>query len=182
MFVPVFATGIVERYNPTKLVVVTRKIGALASIAPRTRPGQITQAGLSAMLRGKDMVDLEGECVSRLRKPAVFAPAFRTSANAPFDINGDGHGPLLSMVGVFQSLASLGMQDSQQIRDVEIIIELFQSSVVKPALTSLCRKSSDPCPLFCVEADRQQLLGGRRRKTSGLNRHELVKNCGPDRY
>jgi hypothetical protein len=127
------------------------------------------------------MVDLKEEGVNRLRKTAVFTPAFRSSANAPFDIHWDGHGPLLAMFGVFQGLASLGMQDSQQIGDVEIIIELFLSSVVKPAFTSLCRKSPDPRTMLRVEADRQQFVGGRGRKTSGLNRYELVKNCGPDR-
>jgi hypothetical protein len=79
----------------------------------------------SAVLASDDVLNCEGQCVSRLRKPTILAHPLGSMPHAPREMSRyRGHMASGIEGGALQRLACPRLQDREQVRDVNILIEV----------------------------------------------------------
>src|SRR5271157_1009580 len=92
----------------------------------RAGQGQVVQLGFPAMLSGDDVVDLKRQSVSRLGQLAVLAQPPGTYTNTLFQVVSHRDEPSLSShASTLEGLAGFGLHDRQDIRRLNVLVELL---------------------------------------------------------
>ena len=123
---PAVAARMIELSNLTCCLVDSNEVWALIPVASRAGQGQVAQLGFPAMLAGDDVVDLKGQSVRRLGQLAVLAQPPGTGPNTLFQVVSHCDEPSQSShASALEGLAGFGLDDRQDIRCLNVLVELL---------------------------------------------------------
>jgi len=123
---PAVAAGMIELGDFMCYFVDFNEVWALVPIASGAGHGQVAESSFPAMLSGDDVVDLKRQSVSRLGQLAVLAQPPGTDTNTLFQVVSHRDEPSLSShASALEGLASFGLHDRQDIRCLDVFVELL---------------------------------------------------------
>jgi len=156
---PAVAAGMIELGAFMCYFVDSNEVWALVPIASGAGHGQVAESSFPAMLSGDDVVDLKRQSVSRLGQLAVLAQPPGTDTNTLFQVVSHRDEPSLSShASTLEGLAGFGLHDRQDIRRLNVLVELLLLRETQAGIASPGRQEVEPLVMKFVESELQQGL------------------------
>jgi hypothetical protein len=83
VILPAVTARVEKRRELSSILVNTRYVRTFISVASRAGQAEIVEPRLAMVLLGDDVINLEGQGISLLREPAVFAEPLGSIPHAP---------------------------------------------------------------------------------------------------